>query len=178
VLKKIKQYFFFVLYYFIARKFPIGYYPLGGLGRRFRFFCCKRLFKKCGRNVNIERGVDFCDGRAIQIGDNSGLGIDSWIRGNVIIGDNVMMGPQVMIYARYHKFDRTDIPMNQQGMEESGTVIIEDDVWIGARVTILKDVTIGKGSIIGAASVVTKDIPRYSVAVGNPAKVIRTRFVS
>jgi len=136
------------------------------------------LFGKCGKNVNIERGADFYDGRTIQIGDNSGLGIDCWIRGNVIIGDNVMMGPQAIIYARYHNFDRTDIPMNRQGMEESGTVTIEDDVWIGARVTILKNVIIGKGSIIGAASVVTKNIPPYSIAAGDPAKVIRSRLVS
>ena len=80
-----------------------------------------------------------------------------------------------MIYARYHNVSRIDVPMNQQGMEESGTVVIEDDVWIGARVTILKDVTIGKGSIIGAASVVTKDVPPYSVVAGNPARLIRKR---
>jgi len=59
-----------------------------------------------------------------------------------------------------------------------GRVVIEDDTWIGANTLILKNVRIGEGSIIGAGSVVTKDIPPYSIAVGNPAKVIKQRFTN
>ncbi|GAU77781.1 CatB-related O-acetyltransferase [Fusibacter sp. 3D3] len=58
-----------------------------------------------------------------------------------------------------------------------GSILIEDDVWIGSNVTLLSGVTIGRGSIIGAGTVVTKNIPRYSIAVGNPAKIIKKRFV-
>lgn len=66
--------------------------------------------------------------------------------------------------------------MRKQGMTEIRPVHIEDDVWIGARVCILPGVTIGKGSVIGACAVVSKSIPPYSVAVGNPAKVVKTRW--
>lgn len=72
-------------------------------------------------------------------------------------------------------FERTDIPIRDQG-HEAGSIIIEDDVWIGANATILKGVTIGHGAVIGAASVVTSDIPEYAVAVGNPAKVKKYRI--
>ena len=65
--------------------------------------------------------------------------------------------------------------MWQQGFTEVDPIVIEDDVWIGARVIILKGVTIGKGSIIGAGSVVTKDVEPYSIVGGNPAKLIRKR---
>lgn len=86
-----------------------------------------------------------------------------------------MMGPNVIIYTQNHRTDRTDIPMREQGMCEIKPVTIEDDVWLGARVCILPGVTIGKGSIIGACAVVSKSIPPYSLAVGNPAKVVKTR---
>ena len=65
--------------------------------------------------------------------------------------------------------------MNQQGEGKQGAIIIEDDVWIGAGSIILTGVTISKGSVIGAGSVVAKSIPEYSIAVGNPAKVIHRR---
>lgn len=86
-----------------------------------------------------------------------------------------MMGPDVVILLHNHRFDRTDVPMRFQEFSESEPVIIDDDVWIGCRVTILPGVRIGKGAIIGAASVVTKDVPEYAIVGGNPAKVIKMR---
>lgn len=92
------------------------------------------------------------------------------------IGSHVMMGPEVYIYTQNHNFSRIDIPMDQQGWTEEKPVTIDDDVWIGARVTILPGVIIGKGSIIGASAVVTKDVPPYSVVAGNPAVVVKKRI--
>lgn len=91
------------------------------------------------------------------------------------IGDNVMMGPECMIFTRNHAFARVDIPMNQQGMKEFEPVSIGNDVWIGARVTILPGVHIADGCIIGAGAVVTKDIPEYAIVGGNPARVLKYR---
>lgn len=139
----------------------------------FRRFFAKGVLDKCGKNVNIVRKAKFSPG--ISIGDNSGIGISCEVSGPVTIGNDVMMGPEVVIYTRNHKTDRTDIPMNQQGFNEYQEVVIGNDVWIGRRVIILPGVTIGDGSIIGAGAVVTKDIPPYSVAGGVPAKVIKSR---
>lgn len=86
-----------------------------------------------------------------------------------------MMGPDVLIIGQNHNFESVDLPMRLQGYSSSEKVIIEDDVWIGARVVILPGVKIGSGSILGTASVVTKDIPPYAIIGGNPARLIRYR---
>ncbi|MBQ2023044.1 MAG: acyltransferase [Lachnospiraceae bacterium] len=109
------------------------------------------------------------------IGDNSGVGRCCEINNGVSIGENVMMGPEVVFYTQNHKTNRTDIPMREQGMTEIMPIVIEDDVWIGARVVVLPGCTIGRGSVIGACSVVSKSIPPYSVAVGSPARVVKCR---
>ena len=123
--------------------------------------------------MNIEKHAHFTPG--LSIGDNSGVGIRCEVNGPVTIGANVMMGPEVVIYTQTHKYDRTDIPMCEQGSTEPCEVVIEDDVWLGRRAIIMPGVRIGKGSIIGAGAVVTKDVPPYSVVGGVPARVIRTR---
>ena len=110
-----------------------------------------------------------------SIGHNSGVGRGCIINNGVTIGDNVMMGPDVLIYTQNHCISDLKIPMRMQGMSEIKPVFIEDDCWIGARVCILPGVVIGKGSVIGACAVVSKSIPPYSVAVGNPAKVVKMR---
>lgn len=86
------------------------------------------------------------------------------------------MGTDVIIITRNHRFDRTDIPMMEQGFEEERPVYIGNDVWIGDRVLILPGVHIGDGSIIAAGAVVTKDVPPYSIVAGVPARKIRDRF--
>ena len=95
--------------------------------------------------------------------------------GEIFIGNNVLIGPYCILRAADHEFRNPNKLIKEQG-HRSGRIVIEDDVWLGARVTVLKDVTIGKGSVIGAGSVVTKDIPPYSIAVGVPAKVIGKRL--
>ena len=141
--------------------------------KKFRCFFAKRIARSFGKNVNIEKKAYFTPG--LSIGDNSGVGINCEVNGLVTIGNNVMMGPEVVIYSQSHKYDRTDIPMCEQGFDNPKEVVIEDDVWLGRRVIIMPGVHIGKGSIIGAGAVVTKDIPEYSVAGGVPARVIKKR---
>lgn len=115
-------------------------------------------------------------GEGMRLGDRSNIGPYSWIgcAGYVDIGNNVMMGPRVNILAENHNFDRTDIPMNKQGVQRA-SIVIEDDVWLGAGCSVLAGVRIGAGSIIATGAVVTKDIPPYSIAGGVPAKVIKSR---
>lgn len=94
--------------------------------------------------------------------------------GKLKIGKDSVLGPNVVILTANHGFRDPKIPIRLQGIIPKPT-IIEEDVWLGANVTVLEGVTIGKGSVIGAASLVTKNIPPYSIAVGIPAEVIGQR---
>ena len=116
-------------------------------------------------------------GEGLKIGNNSSIGPYAYIgcSGMIEIGDNVMMSPRVSIYAENHVFDRTDITIKDQGVKRE-FVKIEDDCWIAANSIILAGVTIGKGSIIAAGSVVTRDVPPYSIVAGVPATVIKSRI--
>ena len=162
-------------YYCFARYLPATDNRLFKFVRPVRSCIARGLFKNSGRKINIEKGAYFGDGAQIEIGDNSGIGINCRVSGPVIIGDNVMMGPDVVILTKRHKFDRVDIPMLEQGFDSPGQVTIGDDVWIGTRSIILPGVSIGKGVIIGAGAIVTKDVPEYAVACGNPARVVKYR---
>ena len=86
-----------------------------------------------------------------------------------------MMGANVSIFSRNHKFSDINVPMNKQGFSEEQPVIIGNDVWIGANVIILPGVKIGTGSVIGAGAVVTKNVEEYTVVGGNPAAVLKRR---
>ena len=93
----------------------------------------------------------------------------------IVIGDNVMLGSRVLIEDHSHgTADDIDIPVAKRTLHSKGPIIIEDNVWIGEKVTICPGVHIGDGAIIGANSVVTHDIPDYCVAVGSPAKVVKS----
>ncbi|MDN5372945.1 MAG: hypothetical protein PWR19_1991 [Carnobacterium sp.] len=164
-----------ILYRVLAKKMPISDSRYSFGSKKIRRFLTKKIILKMGDNVNIEKGAEFFD--SLEIGDNSGIGVDSVLSGKVIIGNDVMMGPEVYIYTFNHRFDRIDIPMWKQGHEDIKPVEIEDDVWIGSRVTVLPGVRIGKGSIIGASSVVTKDVAPYSIVGGNPARLLKMREI-
>lgn len=162
------------LYWNIAQYLPRSFKRGGKFAKRFRAWCCRGFLTHVGENVNIECDVYF-GGDRVSIGDNSGIGIRCQVYGEVTIGKNVMMGPDCDIHSGCHEFGRLDIPMCEQGFKPSRPVTIGDDVWIGSRVTILPGVKIGNGCIIGAGSVVPKDIPDYAIAVGNPADVKKYR---
>jgi maltose O-acetyltransferase len=163
------------LYYGFARHLPYSGRPYAFGARRIRLAVCRHMLASCGRDVNIEHGAMFGNGRGISIGDNSGIGLDAFIAGPLTIGRNVSMGPRCMFLAYNHVLDRTDVPIAQQGIRPPRAPVVEDDVWLGAGVIVLPGRRIGTGSVVGAGSVVTKDIPPYSIAGGNPAVVIRQR---
>ncbi len=138
-----------------------------------RRFFAKRIAEHIGKNVNIEKWAHFTPG--LKIGNNSGVGIRCEVNGPCIIGDDVMMGPEVVIYTSTHAHSRTDITMIEQGFEEVRPVTIGNDVWIGRRAMIMPGVNIGNGCIIGAGAVVTKDVPDYCIVGGVPAKILKRR---
>ena len=149
--------------------------PISKVIRKIRGGIASNCFDKHGSNINIEKGANFGKGNGIEIGDNSGIGVNCHVRGPLQIGKDVMMGPDCMVMTSTHNTERTDISMCLQGFLAKRKVTICDDVWIGARVIILPGITIGKGAIIGAGAVVTKDVPEYAVVAGVPAKVIKYR---
>ena len=172
-MKMLKKIIGKTLYFGIAKNLPHSYCIINIGQRAMRALCGKLLLDNCGKNVNIEKGAIFSS--RVELGDNSGIGIDARISGRCIIGNNVMMGPRCTIYTRNHAFDDITVPMREQGFQEEKPVYIGDDVWIGGNVIILPGVRIGSHSIIGAGSVVTKDIPEYAIAAGNPAQVKKYR---
>lgn len=114
----------------------------------------------------------------IIIGDNVGFNYNVMLNadcgGLIKLGDNISIGPYTVIRASNHNYTDINIPIQKQG-HIPGIVEINNNVWIGAHVVILPNVKIGHSSIIGAGSIVTKDIPPLSIAVGNPAKIIKSR---
>jgi maltose O-acetyltransferase len=171
------RFFWLAIYYGIARHLFVShqYPPFGGLSKRIRRLACQNIFKAAGKNINVERGAHFGSGAHIEIGDNSGIGKYCQVPDNIKIGNDVMMGPEVLVFARNHHHEDLTIPMRLQGARESPPVTIGDDTWIGARVIILPGVNIGHGVIVGAGSVVTKDVPPYAICAGNPARVLKYR---
>ena len=162
-----------VLYYSIAKHLPVSYSSIRIGQTALRRFCGRLMLESCGKKVNIEKNAVFS--AKVSLGSRSGIGINARINGRCVIGNDVMMGTDCVIITRSHRHDRTDIPMMDQGFEEERPVFIGNDVWLGDRVIILPGVHIGDGCIIGAGSVVTRDIPPYSVAAGIPAKDIKDR---
>ncbi|MFM7359149.1 MAG: acyltransferase [Sediminibacterium sp.] len=116
-------------------------------------------------------------GEGLRVGDHSNIGPYCYIgcSGLISIGKNVMISPRVSIYAENHVFDSTEDTIKSQGVKRK-TVVIEDDCWIAANSIILAGVTIGKGSVVAAGSVVSKDVPPYSVVAGVPARIIKSRL--
>lgn len=133
------------------------------------------MVDRAGDKINVESGAWFGSGRGITLGDRSDLGVDCLVMGSVQIGADVMMGPRCIFISYNHHFEAISRPMNTQGIVEDRPVIIEDDVWFGAGCIVLAGVRIGRGSIVAAGSVVTKDVPPYSIVGGNPARLIRSR---
>ncbi|MCL6293419.1 acyltransferase [Jejuia spongiicola] len=121
-------------------------------------------------------GVLRAPGNKLVIGNDVAINHFCFIgvRGEVLIGNNVIFGPRVTVLSENHNFDDLNIPIKCQGETRFKTVI-EDNVWIGANVIIMPGVIIKEGSVIGSGAVVTKDTEVNSVMVGVPAKMIKRR---
>lgn len=161
------------IYFAFANKLPPSSGKHGNFYKRIRYFFASKFIAKCGEDVNFEKNAGF--NPELEIGDRSGVGSNTDLSGHIIIGKDVMMGPNVVMRTYSHAHDRLDIPMNQQGFEDERIMNVGDDVWIGANVTVLPGANIGSHCIIAAGAVVTKAVPDYAIVGGVPAKIIRMR---
>ena len=142
------------------------------LGKKVRYEFYKRTLTSCGRKVAFNFGT-VLHHSDISIGNNVGLNRNNTLN-LVDIGDNVMTATGCVFVSgrKSHGFNRTDIPMREQG-KSTVRITIGNDVWIGTNAVIMESV--GDGCVIGAGAVVTKPVEPFSVAVGNPARVIKMR---
>jgi acetyltransferase-like isoleucine patch superfamily enzyme len=130
-----------------------------------------------GDNVFVGRNtILLCTDGDIYIEDNVSIGFNSEVMSAnyVKLGKNVLISSYCFLNAATHDFQRTDIAVSEQA-SIARKIVLEENVWLAAHVTILDGITIGKDTIVGAGAVVNKDLPPLSVAVGMPAKVIRSR---
>ncbi|MGC9359920.1 MAG: acyltransferase [Anaerolineae bacterium] len=115
-------------------------------------------------------------GEGMIVGDHSNIGPYCYIgcSGHIRIGSHVLMGARVSMHAENHNIERVDAPIDAQGVTRQG-IVIEEDCWLGGGATILAGVHVGRGAVIAAGSVVTRDVPPYAVVAGVPARVVRMR---
>lgn len=138
--------------------------------------CARHISQSCGTGLKVNAKCIF-QGK-IFLGDNCNFnGMQVLGNGTVHFGNNFHSGKECMIITSNHNFDFGNaIPYDNTFILKK--ITIEDNVWLGNRVTIVGNVTIGEGAIVGAGSVVVKDIPPCAIVGGNPAKIIRYRDVS
>lgn len=143
----------------------------------------KSQMKSCGKNVSLHPATSIFFGLSnLSLGNNVSIPRFAHIfctDAPLTIGNNVIFGPAPTIVTGDHRIDVIGKPIflsYDKQPENDAPVIIQDDVWVGAHVTILKGVTIGRGSVVAAGSVVNKSTPPYSISGGIPAKTIRFRF--
>lgn len=143
---------------------------------RIRCLCYKVALKKMGSRTKISDAVTIGDPSRVSIGDFVSIHEYTYIgtMGEITIGDYVRIGAGCSIISDTHNFEQRDILIKKQGASAQ-PVVISSNVWLGCQVTVLGGVTIGEGAIIGAGSVVTKDVPPYAIAMGVPCKVSRFR---
>ena len=148
----------------------------GTLGKKLRYRVLGRYLQKLGPHTLFLSGIIVTNPEKVSIGAHCNFAFNSFITGagGVRIGDWVGFGPDVKVWSVNHRFDDPDKPWQLQGWEQK-PVTIEDDVWLGANVFVMPGVTIGKGAIVSAGSVVNKSVPSYAIVVGNPARVIGWR---
>lgn len=127
----------------------------------------------CGPGLDIRPPILIEYGERVSIGSNVFINNDFMVLGSgrIRIGDNVLIGPGARLYTPNHQLD---VELRREGWEIGLPITIEDDVWLGGSVVICPGVTIGARSVVGAGSVVTKDVPPDVVVGGNPARVIRS----
>jgi acetyltransferase-like isoleucine patch superfamily enzyme len=192
-----------VLTKYFAKLFLVGYRVSNRFRARCFARVVSGAFAQFGREVSLNCPVRLSGESRIAIGDGVYIGAGSWLQAlpdgdnesvaisigsetsiagfcvisavrKVVVEDNVLIARNVYISDHIHKYSQVDIPIHLQGVDKVGPVVVKHGSWLGQNVVVCPGVTIGIGSVVGANSVVTRDVPDFSVAVGAPASVVKT----
>jgi len=170
-MKKLRLIIYYVFFYNLPNS---RYFPVFGKLRCWYLVKVLKVLQEHPKN-RIENRMYISDATALKIGKNVRINENVFIQ-SAVIGDNVMIAANTAILSSTHSYERLDIPMVEQENSFGQPPTIEDDVWIGRNVVIKHGITIGKGAIVGACSLVTKDVPSYAIVGGVPAKLIKYRI--
>lgn len=157
-------------------------YVVRGCTNRFLSFFYKKMLRGCGSNVRFSALTSDFTYRNVTIGNDVYIGPHALFlctESQIFIGNKVLFGPHVTIIGGDHRI--TDVgrfiyDVLDKHPDDDQDVHIEDDVWIGTNTTLLKGVTVGRGAVVAAGALVTKDVPPYAIVGGVPAKVLKYRF--
>ena len=157
-------------------------YVVRGCTNRFLSFFYKKMLRGCGSNVRFSALTSDFTYRNVTIGNDVYIGPHALFlctESQIFIGNKVLFGPHVTIIGGDHRI--TDVgrfiyDVLDKHPEDDQDVHIEDDVWIGTNTTLLKGVTVGRGAVVAAGALVTKNVPPYAIVGGVPAKVLKYRF--
>ncbi|USD62240.1 acyltransferase [Vibrio sp. SCSIO 43140] len=148
--------------------------------KRLGYWLCNKKFKVFADGASVRAGAYAVATDKISLGRNVVIRPGSMLHADpepggaeIIIEDDVLIGSSVHIYLDTHAYDDVSLPIYYQGFYKAESVTLKSGCWIGANAVILPGVTVGKNSVIGAGSVVTKSIPDFCVAVGVPARVVK-----
>lgn len=144
--------------------------------RRIRMALRRIIYRAWNVHPTTYLGKNSAIHPSLRMGAYGYIGPRAVVPKGVTMGNYVMIGPELLITGADHRFDKPGVAMIFSGRPDPEECVIEDDVWIGARVTVLKGVRIGRGAVIAAGAVVTRDVPPYTITGGVPARQIRQRF--
>lgn len=142
------------------------------------YFYLRHRWVDFGKQVHVQFGCFFGGAeKIIHIGDRVGVGFNCFFLCKCKVGNDVLIASNCHFVNRTdHRYDIIGKSIWDSGRGAASGIVVEDDVWIGQSATILAPVVIGRGAIVAAGSVVTRDVPAYSIVAGNPARVIKMRF--
>lgn len=148
----------------------------GTKGLAIRYILFKSIVKKCGNNVSIHPNVFILNPGNLSVGDNVSIHPMCYIEalGGIELGNNISIAHGATLMSTGHNINRLDVPINDQGVFKK-KLIINDNVWIGAKSTLLAGIVIESGSVVGAGALVNKNIKRNMVVGGVPAKELKER---
>ncbi|MFW2352994.1 acyltransferase [Aliarcobacter butzleri] len=174
----IKKYFFKQAFLIYSYTLNLLFFVLDLMPHFIRYIFFKLFFKKLGKNVMIDYKTFFRYMGGIKIGNNVNInrGCEFFTSANlgtiIDIEDNVTFSPNVKLYSAGHDYKYLNLP------DTSGNIVIKEYTWVGGNSVILQGVTIGEYSVVSANSVVTRDIPPYSIVAGIPATIIKKREIN